>query len=87
MDEPTRKHENPSEDPQNTANLEPREIIEHFSCEECTEEYLFKMRDNYHEFSIGLTTILSCLALAQGEGALPELPADWWSKAINRYRR
>jgi hypothetical protein len=87
MDMPMKKQEKPLENSQNIANLDPREITEHFACEECLEEYLFKMRDSFHEFSIGLTTILSCLALAQDEGAVPELPADWWSKVINRYGR
>ena len=49
------------------------------------EDYLFMMKDNYHEFSIGLSTILSCLAMAEKEGAVPKIPYEWWSLINRRY--
>jgi hypothetical protein len=36
------------------------------------------MKDKQHEFSIGLRTILYCLTIAEKEGYVPKLPADWW---------
>lgn len=48
------------------------------SCQVCDETMVFAMRDNYHEFSIGLSTILECLQAAEAEGFVPPLPAEWW---------
>lgn len=45
----------------------------------CGEELVFAMRDNHHPFSIGLSTILSCLAIAEKEGYVPQLPFEWWN--------
>ncbi len=50
----------------------------------CQEELVFAMKDNYHDFSIGLSTILQCIALAEKEGYVPKLPDEWWN-AIRRY--
>lgn len=47
-----------------------------FEC--CSENLVFAMKDNYHAFSIGLTTILECLAVAEKEGYVPRLPDAWW---------
>ena len=43
------------------------------------------MKDNFHEFSIGLKTILSCLAMAEKEGAVPKIPYEWWWLINRRY--
>ncbi len=48
-------------------------------CDCCNEELVFAMKDKYHEFSIGLTTILRCLAIAQQEGYVPKISDDWWN--------
>ena len=69
----------------NVASLVDNKAIEHSDCEECNENYIFKLRDNEHEFYIGLTTILSCLAFAQAEGAVPEIDEDWWINIRNAY--
>lgn len=69
----------------NKAKLLDNRIIEHAECEECNEEYLFALKDSYHEFSIGLTTIISCIAFAEKEGVVPELPEEWWYKIRSRY--
>ena len=49
------------------------------------EDYIFAMKDKYHEFSIGLRTILDCLELAEQEGAVPKLSEEWWIQVQNRY--
>ena len=43
---------------ENEAKLCNDEIEDHTDCQECGEDYLFKMKDNFHEFSIGLKTAL-----------------------------
>lgn len=55
------------------------------SCENCLEELVFAMKDRHHEFSIGLRTILHCLAIADKEGYTPKLPADWWERVRSYY--
>ncbi|HBT96969.1 MAG TPA: hypothetical protein DEB25_04705 [Desulfobulbaceae bacterium] len=51
----------------------------------CNNQLLFAMRDNYHEFTLGITTILECLLSAVEHGAVPELPDGWWSEVMNHY--
>ena len=46
----------------------------HSEC--CSNHLLFAMRDNYHEFTIGITTILECLRAAADQGAVPPLPDE-----------
>lgn len=48
------------------------------SCETCGETLVFAMRDRYHEFSIGLQTVIDCLRVAEQEGYVPPLPNEWW---------
>ena len=69
----------------NRAELKYSNIYDHSDCEHCSEEYIFQMKDNYHSFSIGLTTILSCLAFAEKQGAVPPLPSEWWLSINGRY--
>jgi len=47
-----------------------------FEC--CREELVFAMQDNAHQFSLGLYTVLKCLAIAEKEGYVPPLPDGWW---------
>ena len=68
------------------ARLARRRIIDHMDCDDCTEDYVFLMCQGDREFGIGLTTVLACLAFAEREGAVPELPADWWIRVANRYQ-
>ncbi|MDR2572763.1 MAG: XRE family transcriptional regulator [Desulfovibrio sp.] len=51
----------------------------------CADPLLFAMRDNYHEFVMGLFTILQCLRLAEKEGHVPSLPEGWWVQLAIRY--
>lgn len=69
---------------ENVANLSENEIVES-DCDLCDEEYFFSMRDNYHEFALGIGTLLSLLGFAQAEGIVPELPDEWWNKIYERY--
>ena len=50
------------------------------NCESCLEELVFAMKDNHHKFSIGLHTILYCLAIAEKEGSVPRIPSQWWDE-------
>lgn len=58
-----------------------REVL----CPRCDEPFVFGLKDNFHEFSIGLTTILECLAIAEYYGYVPEFPDEWWISATKRY--
>ena len=51
---------------------------DHVNCESCFENLVFAMRDNNHDFSLGLSTVLECLNIAEKEGYVPKLPAEWW---------
>ncbi|MDH2431029.1 hypothetical protein QCD60_30380 [Pokkaliibacter sp. MBI-7] len=51
----------------------------------CDEPLLFAMRDNYHAFSMPLTTIMGCVAIAEARGILPPLPESWWVEVGNAY--
>lgn len=44
------------------------------------EELVFALQDKNHSFSLGLTTVLTCLSIAEKEGYVPELPSEWWCK-------
>ena len=69
----------------NIAKLVENKAIEHSHCEECLENYIFKLRDKEHEFFVGLTTILSCLLFAESEGAIPRINDEWWIAINNVY--
>lgn len=51
----------------------------------CDDPLLFHMRDNYHEFYMGLFPILHCLKFAEQEGYVPPLGDDWWISICSRY--
>lgn len=51
----------------------------------CLNHLLFAMRDQHHEFTIGITTILECLIIAERQGAVPELPDGWVNEVVNHY--
>lgn len=56
---------------------------EEIHCDNCFEEVVFLLHDKYHEFSMGLTSVLECLAFAIGNGNLPKLPESWVSDVEN----
>lgn len=51
----------------------------------CEEELVFALQDKYHRFSVGLSTILNCLYIADQESYVPPLPDAWWAQ-IRRER-
>lgn len=55
-------------------------------CDSCSNQLLFAMRDEHHEFTLGITTVLECLMAAEDQGAVPVLPAEWWSAVISHYK-
>ena len=67
------------------ARLARKAIIDHMDCDDCTEDYVFLLRQGGREFGMGLTTVLSMLAFAEHEGAVPPLPPEWWVRVSNRY--
>lgn len=53
---------------------------EQIVCDNCFEQVVFMLRDSQgNDFSVGLTTVLECLAFAVSEGNLPKLPISWLS--------
>jgi len=42
------------------------------------EELVFALKQGNHAFSLGLTTVLTCVAIAEKEGYVPKIPEDWW---------
>ena len=58
---------------------------EKMSCENCFEELIFLLKDKNHEYSIGIITILECLAFAIENGNLPKLPSKWFYLVDHRY--
>lgn len=69
----------------NRTDLEQLRTIDHTDCGRCSEDLVFAMKDNHHQFSIGMTTILRCLAMAEKDGYVPKLPDEWWMHIHNRY--
>ena len=41
------------------ARLARKAIIDHMDCDDCTEDYVFLLRQGGREFGMGLTTVLS----------------------------
>jgi hypothetical protein len=54
---------------------------ERIHCDNCFEQVVFMLRDKEHEFSLGLSTVLECLAFAVVNGDLPKLPGSWCRNA------
>ncbi len=59
---------------------------EHIHCENCFEQVVFLLRDNNHEFSMGLKSVLECVMFAIKNGHLPELPLSWLASVDDVYR-
>jgi hypothetical protein len=47
-------------------------------CQECFEPLIFAMKDNEHDFTIGLITILQCLEVAENTNVIPKIGCEWW---------
>lgn len=50
---------------------------ERIHCDNCFEQVIFMLRDKDHEFSMGLTAMIECIAFAIRNGDLPKLPRSW----------
>lgn len=59
--------------------------VENIHCDNCNEEFLFYLKDNVHEFSIGLIDILECLLFAEEQGAIPPISPEWWLQIERRH--
>lgn len=47
------------------------------------EAYLFDLRQNGEEFTLGLSTVLACLWFAERTGAVPQVSEAWWARAAS----
>jgi len=75
------------------ARLARREIIDHMDCDDCTEDYVFLLKQGGREFGMGLTTVLSMLGATPptgmvGTGIEQILMEVQWNTPYNedRYR-
>ena len=51
---------------------------ERMVCDKCCEHIIFLLEDSkQHKFSLGLKTVLECVAFAIENGDLPKLPTSW----------
>ena len=67
---------------------DPAEVrdAERITCDNCFEHIVFLLRDSQgREFSLGLKTMLECLAFAIDQGDLPKLPSSWLRDVDNVY--
>ena len=56
------------------------ETAEDIQCSNCFEQVIFHLKDtNDRDFSLGLSTVMSCLVFAIQTGNLPKLPQSWLS--------
>lgn len=46
-------------------------------CDKCCDPVIFHLRDNYHEFTMALSTVIECIVFAIQNGDLPKLPLSW----------
>ena len=48
------------------------------TCECCYDRIVFALSSNDAHFTVGISTILECLSVAEKEGAIPPIGSDWW---------
>lgn len=53
--------------------------------EDYFEQTVFLLRDNDHEFSVGLITMLECVGIAIENGELPKFPKSWFDEIDGVY--
>ncbi len=58
----------------------------HVNCDNCFEHTVFLLKDNHHEFSMGLSTVLELVMFAIRQGDLPKLPDSWLDLIDSQYR-
>ena len=49
------------------------------------EQLYFELKDKYHTFQIGLSTMLECIAFAIEKNELPTIDQTWWSVVRDTY--
>ncbi len=54
-------------------------------CPNCDELLVFALKDQYHEFSMGLSTVLQLLLVAEKQGYVPKLPSEWKVQILNEF--
>lgn len=59
---------------------------EPINCENCFEQVVFLLRDDNHEFSMELKSVLKCVMFAIKNGHIPKLPSSWLSSIDDIYR-
>lgn len=52
---------------ENRATLQAGRAASENDCERCGDPLIFAMQDRQHQFSLGLVTVLQCLALPSGK--------------------
>ena len=50
-----------------------------------TEKMTFTLKNDNQEFSVGISSVLKCVALAISSGVLPKLPKQWCEMVDNMY--
>lgn len=50
------------------------------------EQLYFVMRDQHHEFTVGLISLLECIKFAENQGELPKIPEEWWITVRDHYQ-
>lgn len=70
---------------ENEAELCNDKIKDHTDCQECGEDYLFMMKDNYHEFSIGAKYNPFLFSNGRKRRSCSKIPYEWWSLINRRY--
>lgn len=62
------------------------EDAERVICDNCFEHTVFYLKDSQgRDFSLGLMTVLECVAFAISNGDLPKLPSCWLSDVDSVY--
>ncbi len=77
-----KKSDNMEEAFENMAEVQGAEDM---CCDNCFERMIFLLKDKDHEFSLGLETVLECLAFAIKTGKLPKLPSSWMREIRSIY--
>ncbi len=69
---------------ENRAMLQ-QEDAKKISCPTCDETLVFGMRDSQHDFSLGLLTVLECIAIAEKHEQVPPISQKWWDQIFKRF--
>ena len=58
--------------------------VEDVTNPEDMEILYFHLKDDVHDFKLGLNAVLECLAFAEQEHAIPPIDMEWWNH-VKRY--